>query len=197
MSTRGCIARPPKRASQKISWVGVYNHSDSYPTSLGKILWDLMEIRYKWDARKLWAEIIDSHKAGWSSLNMNVKTWLGQVLELDRGNSAQYGFNLPIYFPREEGPKRGYAITSKKTDPLFIEWVYVIRPNAMDIYYSGRDRGSSRKPYLWKHFLYGTFFWDQGEPDWVSIEKGPEEPEAREVQILRPSVPLRTLDFFE
>lgn len=35
MSTRGCVA-----IKQGDGWVGVYNHSDSYPTGLGKDLWD-------------------------------------------------------------------------------------------------------------------------------------------------------------
>ncbi|MEM3658424.1 MAG: hypothetical protein QXQ66_08445 [Candidatus Hadarchaeum sp.] len=35
MSTRGCVA-----VKMGNGWVGVYNHSDSYPTGLGKELWD-------------------------------------------------------------------------------------------------------------------------------------------------------------
>jgi len=38
MSTRGCVA-----IKQGGSWVGVYNHSDSYPTGLGKELWDYLK----------------------------------------------------------------------------------------------------------------------------------------------------------
>lgn len=37
MSTRGAIAR-----AIQDGWIGVYNHSDSYPTGLGRNLWDAL-----------------------------------------------------------------------------------------------------------------------------------------------------------
>ena len=37
MSTRGCVA-----VKEGKGWRGVYNHSDSYPTGLGKELWDYL-----------------------------------------------------------------------------------------------------------------------------------------------------------
>jgi hypothetical protein len=39
MSTRGCVAIRKKDGG----WVGVYNHSDSYPTCLGKEVWDHLQ----------------------------------------------------------------------------------------------------------------------------------------------------------
>jgi len=36
MSTRGCVA-----VGVPLKWKGVYNHCDSYPTGLGKEVWDI------------------------------------------------------------------------------------------------------------------------------------------------------------
>jgi len=41
MSTRGCVAIRKKDGG----WVGVYNHSDSYPTCLGKEVWNHLQGR--------------------------------------------------------------------------------------------------------------------------------------------------------
>lgn len=37
MSTRGCVAVGVPR-----KWEGIYNHCDSYPSGLGKDLWDIL-----------------------------------------------------------------------------------------------------------------------------------------------------------
>ena len=61
MSTRGAIARLSGEGFK-----GVYHHWDSYPSGLGKALWDTYQKVGVLDA--MLDGLIDQHPAGWSSI---------------------------------------------------------------------------------------------------------------------------------
>jgi hypothetical protein len=61
MSTRAVIARQTRDG-----WEGVYQHSDGYPTGLGKELWHCLRDEYLGDLIRFVEEIIEAHPGGWS-----------------------------------------------------------------------------------------------------------------------------------
>src|SRR5207248_855967 len=50
------------------AFLGVYNHSDSYPTWMGKHLWELLHQHYHGDVKRMLADLIDAHPGGWSAI---------------------------------------------------------------------------------------------------------------------------------
>lgn len=65
MGTRGVIAR----ITENESFLGRYHHWDSYPTALGKTLWDVYHGHFKRDLNRMLKYLIDDHPAGWSTIN--------------------------------------------------------------------------------------------------------------------------------
>ena len=63
MSTRGIIARVGK---EERSFRGVYNHSDSYPTWMGPLIWRILRQQYSGAVERFLKEMIDAHPCGWS-----------------------------------------------------------------------------------------------------------------------------------
>lgn len=63
MSTRAVIARVGEAEG---TFRGVYSHSDGYPTWMGPHLWNLLFVTFSGDLKKMLAELIDGHPAGWS-----------------------------------------------------------------------------------------------------------------------------------
>jgi len=61
MATRGCIA-----VGTMDSWKGVYNHIDSYPSGLGKQLWNILDGVYKKNLHKFAKELIK--KKSWIAI---------------------------------------------------------------------------------------------------------------------------------
>jgi len=61
MPTRGCVA-----VGTIDSWKGVYNHSDSYPTGLGKEIWGLLKNKYKGDVKAFEKDMLE--KKSWRAL---------------------------------------------------------------------------------------------------------------------------------
>lgn len=64
MSTRGAIARPVGEGFE-----GRYHHWDSYPEGLGATLFYLRNGFFGGDTDALLAYLVDSHPAGWSTIN--------------------------------------------------------------------------------------------------------------------------------
>jgi hypothetical protein len=67
MSTRGSIGRWV--GGNPVRFFSVYHHWDSYPSGLGKTLWDLYHGYFKEDLEAMLKVLIDDHPAGWSSIN--------------------------------------------------------------------------------------------------------------------------------
>jgi hypothetical protein len=66
MSTRGFIAR--EKDATAGTFEGRYHHWDSYPTGLGKTLWDLYHGHFDRDAQAMQKFLLDEH-TGWSTIN--------------------------------------------------------------------------------------------------------------------------------
>lgn len=67
MATRGAIAR--LRSCEPLVFAGAYHHWDSYPTGLGKTLWELYHGHFQKDLEAMLQTLIDAHPAGWSSIH--------------------------------------------------------------------------------------------------------------------------------
>lgn len=138
MSTRGCVA-----IAQGDGWRGVYNHSDSYPTWLGKKLWDHLQGRdLEQFAKELlqygdWREYLNAgiceycgKKAGHPhSISGVIFALPGHepIPEIQR-NLSRTGYPDPEAKHHEHGSVEDGQMTDQTADPLFIEWVYVIAP---------------------------------------------------------------------
>jgi hypothetical protein len=61
MSTRAVIARQTNDG-----WEGVYQHSDGYPTGLGRELWSALHHEHGGNILAFLYAVIDSHPGGWS-----------------------------------------------------------------------------------------------------------------------------------
>jgi len=156
MATRGCVA--VKRGS---GWIGVYNHWDSYPSGLGKDLWDYLHqdgvevkdfaeaiLRYD-DWRNFIGggiSLVGEHRRFESADEMRryfrqLPAWQGRDDEIERmvqeelrikRNVEQTGFPDPGAAFHEHGLLSD-KITSDDPNPLFIEWVYVVDPEKRTI----------------------------------------------------------------
>lgn len=109
MSTRGCIAYKTKSG-----WTGVYHHWDSYPTWLGAKIFDVIKSKFRLNSnlkstlKNFIAQYINEHPAGWSSFPT-------------------------VCYCHDRGEKASAMISHANSDPLFIEWVYVINPEKQTI----------------------------------------------------------------
>ncbi|MBI2836125.1 MAG: hypothetical protein HYX85_00325 [Chloroflexi bacterium] len=63
MSTRGVIAR-----QKGDTFEGRYHHWDSYPSGLGKALWDTYHSGFKGNLEEMLRVLVDEHPAGWSTI---------------------------------------------------------------------------------------------------------------------------------
>ena len=167
MSTRGVIARV-----QGDGWKGIYHHSDSYPTWLGRELWRALQNEYEGDVEALLKDAVDEHPGGWSS------------------------FSDRCYCHDPERKDEGDMImTDRDCDPLFIEWVYAFDPGSrtMSVFSSAQaetllpgQHGTYIEPsethhldgtvehtdgHYYVHRLVGSFPTDGDEPNWEELEK--------------------------
>jgi hypothetical protein len=136
MSTRGCIAIGTPR-----KWEGTYNHWDSYPTGLGKNVWD----------------------------------------DIDSSGYFEYLKDLRADIKKmKDDENAGDLITKKNSDPLFIEWVYILNPKKKQIKILASRQGVGESPdpkrresgvAHYVHFVAHTVDVEKGEPNWESIEQ--------------------------
>lgn len=80
MGTRGAIARPTAAGG----FEGRYHHWDSYPTGLGRSLFDVRKRFFGGDTEAMLKYLIDDHPAGWSSI-------CGADLTVEPGFNEQVG----------------------------------------------------------------------------------------------------------
>jgi len=129
MSTRGCVAIKNKSGK---GWKGVYNHSDSYPTCLGRDVWKHLQSK---DVDAFAKELL-TYDDWRDYLAEGICPYCGK-----KGLGQPHSISCGIYgcesgtYPDPEakghkhsGMERPYLFTEKNADPLSIEWLYVIDP---------------------------------------------------------------------
>jgi len=119
MATRGVIARETKNGFK-----GRYHHWDSYPSGLGKTLWNLYHGYFKRNLRRMLKVLIDEHPAGWSTIvdkdfSLQPKFIEGEIqskrprcrchgdrhekdLEITEENASRYGCEWAYVFNEEK-----------------------------------------------------------------------------------------------
>lgn len=164
MSTRGAIVR-----KAKTGFVGVYHHWDSYPEGLGKTLWDLYHGFFKEDLKKMLNYLIDTHPAGWSTIN-------GKDFNLPAGYSDSETENPCCYChgDRNEKPNK---INHKNAADCGCEYVYMfdLKKKTMDILSSFNADGSK---------MIGMFGLGNPAADWeviASVSLGGDEPNWKKI----------------
>lgn len=171
MSTRSVVARKTED-----SWKGVYCHWDGYPTARGPEIFRILREQFfrdpessKWGnaqadpktAVRAFCDIyIDGHLGGWSSF----------------GDECYC--HSPHFVMRDGAEEKTFA-TPESSDPLFIEWVYVIDPETQTMevlcnYDKLAKNDGSWQPgqpyeYSWKNVA--TVDLNRDEPDWKEIEE--------------------------
>lgn len=88
MSTRAIIARPTDDG-----WQGAYQHSDGYPTWLGKRLHSACREHFDGNAEAMMKFLIDDHPGGWSSIG-----------SLNPAAAKGYTEDAPMFVPESDGP---------------------------------------------------------------------------------------------
>jgi hypothetical protein len=146
MSTRGVIAR--KTGS---GFRGVYHHWDSYPSGLGKMLFELRNKKFKGDTQKMLKFLIDEHPNGWSTIsNLVDKGRIGKDDYYEKGN---------------ESP----AVTEKNASGNGVEYAYVFAGDTMEIWSSYTDIGGTKGQYDQK--MIGFFGRGDDKAKWKAIAK--------------------------
>lgn len=144
MSTRAVIAR-----ADGDTWAGRYQHSDGYPTGLGRDLWRVWH-EYRNTDRML-HDIIDEHPTGWSHYN---------------GPNDQRCYCHPerAVGPYADGWHSRRAVQEELTirpeDDTDTEFAYVFGKDTMTVY----ERGYGE--WHWR----GTFRYSDPEPNWAALE---------------------------
>jgi hypothetical protein len=179
MSTRGCVA-----VGSKDSWSGIYQHDSSYPTWLGKALWEIL-IREQLAGKSL-ADIgeeilrFDDFR---NYLSGGVCKYCGKIAGQPHSIRGDVytkahdplfsGFADPDALHHEHNDlHENNRITSANPDPLFIEWVYVIDAPANAVHVLASKGVGEGKSHRWIHECIATLTFDGSVPDWHVIECG-------------------------
>lgn len=173
MSTRGMIAKPLGDGVQ-----GVYQHWDSYPSGLGKTIWQSLHggvpvdrhgidptrnkhvgMSFK-DTEELLEFALDFEHGGWSSFpDCCYHHW--------RPEEAPILENL-MEAPHCGGPD---GCKEEECNPLFIAWVYVLSGDTMTVlgHYSIPD---ATKPFgsRYSHRVVACVDLRGEEPDWGAMQ---------------------------
>jgi hypothetical protein len=137
VSTAGVVAVGTDKG-----WVGIYNHSDSYPTWLGRRIWEYLRTQ----GIQNYLATIANHPHGWS-------VWP----EICYCHSEKFAADLrPIMYR-----------SSDFADPCCDEYVYVLDPATNLLHILGSKRILER----FQHRLLGSWFLTDNEPDWASLER--------------------------
>ncbi|GAA1110028.1 MULTISPECIES: hypothetical protein [Nocardiopsis] len=171
MSTRGAIAVPTDTG-----WRGRYHHFDSRPAQLGHELLHLYHRTFDGDHEAMARVLIDDHPAGWANLIALYFPW-----PVDQEEFARVGYEGVMSdvwgrFPEcychgqhnEATDEAEQTLTCRCPDPdtdcgpEFIEWAYVITPQALRVF-SSRPFGV--------HRLIALVPWQRDNaPDWQAAE---------------------------
>jgi len=150
MSTRGVIATGEVGAY----WYGVYHHSDSYPSGLGKAIFRGIRDAFGGDTFSFEHEFIRSSAAmaGWRTIvdaDLSLPPVVGDSWDVDAAG--------PWAFPAKDGE---IEITSR-TAPGWLEYAYVLWGNRMSILSNFDD--------TWVKIAVVEL--DGPEPDWSELDR--------------------------
>lgn len=136
MSTRGMIVRLLDNGKDQVKFAGVYQHWDSYPDGLGKLLYDSIKNKFGGNLSAFLTYAIDQHPAGWSSFIVRAP---GELIE-ERGQAVA-GFSAadqhcychgwrheepgPVDGTEDLGMEWGYALDEASGEMLVLERVYI------------------------------------------------------------------------
>ena len=152
MSTRGAIVRQTEGGFE-----GRYHHWDSYPSGLGKALWDAYHGPFQSDLPRLAKTLIDDHPAGWSSI-VGVD-WSREPGYIEYPNREAEGVCRPKCYCHGDRSEEENRITQNNAADCGCEFVYVlstIGPPTLTILSSFRTDGTK---------MVG--FFGYGDPDAV------------------------------
>lgn len=122
MSTRGILAYAPDPATR--DWTGVYHHSDSYPTGLGRKLHALCRDAFAGDADALGIYATREH-CSWSSI---VAPGVTPEYRASACHCHGPGADLAAADDRERYHPSDLADEDVR---IAIEWVYIIEPTRL------------------------------------------------------------------
>lgn len=170
MSTRGFIAK----STRKNGVEGVYHHQDSYPSGLGKALWDAYHGFFAGNVRHMIAYLVDGEPVGWSNiLGADFAEGPGwDDIPFDNLDLVpkRPGSTLPDWdaWRAMHGPQsfsaRGDTIGGRETDcDGHIEWGYVLTPSGMRVWKALPEYGVG-------HVEVAYVRWAEPEPDWVALD---------------------------
>ncbi|MDQ6662312.1 MAG: hypothetical protein M3Z24_15275, partial [Chloroflexota bacterium] len=114
---RGIIAR--KRPH---GWAGVYHHWDSYPSGLGRMLYELYHGQFHNDVHAMMHYLIDEHPAGWSTIVDQDFALQPGYADATRSEQEQ---RRPQCYCHGDRHEKGMVLTDATTD-TDCEFAYVI-----------------------------------------------------------------------
>lgn len=197
MSTRAVIARQTKDG-----WEGVYQHSDGYPTGLGRELWQAV---HEYDSLEGFLDdVIDAHPGGWSHFACSVPRELwdeyansGYSAEFFAHHAVQECYCHSSYFAERDGScapdsphYRAGAPSGRITyDPAAdgagdLEWAYCFGPGSLTVFQALASdvrriddsyQVASGDVYQLRPYAWqvvGVFSLRGEEPDWATVECG-------------------------
>lgn len=148
MGTRGIIARVTGDG-----FTGRYHHWDSYPTQLGKTLYDNAQ---RFGVGSMLRTLLDDHPAGWSTIN-------GYDLDQPAGyrDGERREGEGPICYCHGARSEEAQALTDK--DDAGAEWAYAFSKDGATMAVLERGDG-------WA--IRAVVQLDGPEPEWAAIECG-------------------------
>jgi len=186
MGTRGVIARLTERKVKGniyFSFKGRYHHWDSYPSGLGKTLYNLYNEFFNKDLVKMLKVLIDDHPAGWSTIN-------GADFSLNAGWIGNSGADYenkevkkqPVCYCHGDRHEDEWLCTDKNASGSGCEWAYAFdtKKKLMKVFASMtivNDKtvkmigawGMGDPKATW--IEVATVNLDDKEPDWNKMEK--------------------------
>lgn len=178
MSTRGVIARP-----NGDSWTGRYHHWDSYPSGLGKTLFNAYHGHFNRDVEYMQHFLLDEHPAGWSTIvdsdfsikpgwTSPMKGYPGSNVSHENGDwkraylkyTKSAAQRRPHCFCHGERHQEAFLYTAE-TKGSDLDYVYVLSESGIAILYP------ADKPF--------AFISWNSDPDWEMLDQAGREIDKR------------------
>lgn len=132
MGTRGVIARKTKNG-----FIGRYHHWDSYPSGLGKTLWDLYHGHFNHNLKAMLEVLIDKHPAGWSTIvgkDFNLKAGFVNNITTKDIEKQTKRYMRPKCYCHGDRKETPFTITEKNACEVGCEWCYAFDEDNKTMY---------------------------------------------------------------